>query len=271
MNRQAMRTATARKMLGANDSKLALLGGTRRAARQERRLAGPVMRVRSTYRIQRGELKACDIRVEPVDSPDADPGDQTIINVPTTTNANSAVTLVNGLVEGTGPYQRVGRDIKMKSLRITGVARMRSKGTGSGDIFGNCLRMIVVYDESPGPTTPKFDDIFSEINSGGGVVSSVWSQPSLQNGDRFTVLRDRTYYAAPMAAYTGWYVNFVHIDEYIKLKDVRTRYKSSATHMRTANLSTGALYVIWRAEKDDEYTHWNIQENMHSRLRYYDE
>ena len=128
----------------------------------------------------------------------------------------------------------------MKSIRITGIAKMESKTTSVGsNYFGNCLRLIVVYDETPSDTFPKFDDIFEGVGPGGGLHSSPWAQPSIQNGERFTVLRDITYYAAPMAALGGggFYTNFVHVDEYIKLKDARTRFKSTDAPITTANIS----------------------------------
>ena len=192
-----------------------------------------------------------------------------------TSNNNDNFCLLNPIQEGPAAHQRIGRDIKMKSVRITGIAKCESRTTESGsNYFGNCLRMVVIYDETPGDTFPDWNTVFEGVGPGGGIHSNQWAQPSIQNGERFTVLRDITFYAAPMAALGagGFYTNFVHIDEYIKLKDARTRFKSTAAPITTANIGTGALYLVWRAEKDDYpvSTSWYIQPNMFSRIRYYD-
>lgn len=159
------------------------------------------------------------------------------------------VILLNGVQTGTGFFNRVGSRIEMKNLHIRGYVRYAATNGGS------VLRMLIVYDRQPVGALPTISDVLQTRDQSGTATTAGASEINLDNRDRFTIVRDMEYYAPP-CTYTGgvltngpqfpgqddkqWDVN-----EFIKLKELATHFKSTANPATITDISTGALYAFF--------------------------
>ncbi|AXH76673.1 MAG: coat protein/nuclear export [Cressdnaviricota sp.] len=198
-----------------------------------------------------------------------------IENVLDTTGTNVDIQPVNLINQGTGFYNRIGRKIHCKSLRITGeVTYLFAPNVTTGTMEGNCLRMVVVWDKQPSGVTPVFSDIFGTVDYEGGTDSVYTDSLNFVNMDRYRVLMDKSYEfnpqaGAPSAGSTKTQNYVKHIDEYCKLRVGETVYSSTNDDEPTiAEISSGALYIIYRSFKNA--TENSLTVDCNARLRYTD-
>lgn len=175
-----------------------------------------------------------------------------------TTNTNASSFVLNLVQAGSGSWNRVGRKILNRSLRIKGhVAFLKTPTAATGVAVENYIRMVVVRDRQPfgasGPAAiPTFDTIFG-ITAQDGTESTpdILNPPKYDNMDRFKVLLDKCYEPTPqgfMGSGTGPSdTTYVPIDEYVKLRDFETVFSGQTAPMTIADISSGALYVFFRA------------------------
>lgn len=175
--------------------------------------------------------------------------------VPATFNTNDAIICVNAIRQGTGSYERVGRKIKPRTLFIRGVIRQTSTANGTM-AWPAQVRMCVVWDKQPSGVLPTYDQIFGITDSEGDTQVDFSSPPNYANMDRFRVLADEivsgnTAFGAyivgnPAPAFNGAtqhvFERFVRIP-----KTYETVYGATAEDPSVAQISSGALYVIFRA------------------------
>lgn len=194
-----------------------------------------------------------------------------------TTNTNDNALCLNLVRPGSGSYNRVGRKIFNKSIRLTGDAYCTlGPDATTGIIAGSALRMVVVWDKQPSGALPTFDDIFGVTAQDGTESSVVCAPPRYDNMGRFQILRDKTLIADPPGpAYTSGttdvYQCVIHFDEYVKLGNRTTVFSGQSSPCTIADISSGGLYVYFRS---DFYTNgtreWTIYANSNARLRYSD-
>jgi len=196
--------------------------------------------------------------------------------VPSTTNTSDAIAALNLIQPGTGSFNRIGRRVQMTSLRLYGtvVFAVAPRAT-SGDIGGNTFRMLVVYDKQPSGVLPTFADIFGTTTQD-GTESSDWNdQLRYDNTQRFRVIRDKKIVCNPTTENTtGGTLDRVlyrrDFDEYITL-NLETSYSGQSSPQTISDISSGALYIIYRAAVNTTGTdEINVSTLSHSRLRYYD-
>lgn len=210
---------------------------------------------------QRGELKGMDTDLS-----------LTIGNVLSTTNTNGAAFCVNLIRTGNGSYNRVGNKIKAKSLRIVGNISCSHVEDDAAGFLGNILRMVVVWDQQPSGTLPTFDTIFGHTYQDATEETDYYDPLRYDNTGRFRVLKDCRYISNPQAGVTSTVETVLptyYIDEYINLKVKESVYSSDSTPMTISDVSTGAIYVFFRAAANAVGgTQWVV--NVNSRLRYED-
>ena len=216
------------------------------------------------------EMKGCDQSLETTSVLDT-----------VTTNGSSVV--LNLIAPGTGSFNRVGRKIRMKSVRLFGECTYTCSDVDTlGDLNGGLLRMVVVYDHQPSGVIPTFDSIFGVTLQDGTETTGFLDPLKYDNMGRFRVLRDIKIEANP-----GAWVNAggtqdrlvmkFCFDEYVKLRDPKTNqpletvYSGQSSPCTIADISTGGLYVFFRV--DDNVANkqsWNVTDDSTARLRYYD-
>ena len=195
--------------------------------------------------------------------------------IPATTNGNTFMQPLNIILQGAGSWQRVGRKVKAQSVRVFGVLRHdEDPATSTGDQTGNTVRMAIVWDKQPsGAAIPNFDTIFGVTGNDGTESSSVLDPVRYDNMSRFQILWNKKIDCHVMAgpANAGTTVvqgNTYSFDEYIKLNNRESVYATSTNSI--ADISTGALYFIVRAQYQGASNQCYLLDSTRARLRYVD-
>jgi len=186
------------------------------------------------------------------------------------TGTNANIEALNLIQQGSGSYNRVGRKVTLKSIRIKGIAACDAQLT-SGGWQGNALRCILVWDAQPSGATPVFSDIFGITDQSGNESSSWDDPPKYDTMARYKVLKDWTYdfnVQSNALANTNAVRMIQHIDCFLPLLNLQTVFSQANTPMTIADLQSGALYFITRAAATSAATTCLVDFN--ARLRYND-
>lgn len=220
--------------------------------------------IRRVESMSKLELKGVDTAINDTDIPD-------------TTNTNASIVCVNLVQAGSGSYNRIGRKIKMKSLRIFGNLYFDYGLQGTtNNIVGATARILVVYDRQPSGTLPTFATICGHTDQSGNEASGVFDPIRYDNMSRFKILRDVKIDSNPQQLpATGGSENIVSyshsFDEFIDLRGLETVYASTTNPATIADLSSGALYVIFRANRNlASVAEWESFTTSFARLRFWD-
>lgn len=238
---------------------------------------------RSTYRAARsarrtttvihkssGELKGIDQAIDPIAN---DAGGTGIKN---TTNTNDAISVVNLIDPGSASYNRIGRKIHMRSIRYKGILQttFKHKPT-SGELEANTVRIVLVYDKQPSDALPNYNAIFGRTIQDGTESTQFLDNLRYDNTGRFKVLADDLFSMNPKASNQvggtdDSLIYYTTFDKYVDLKNKVTVYSGQSIPCTIADISTGALYLIYRARNDDNEKSESFVRNGVIRLRYTD-
>lgn len=199
-------------------------------------------------------------------------------NVVSTVNTNDDCIVLNLIQQGAGSWNRVGRKVALSSIRLWGSCEYVyiSPAAGTGTVESNNLRMVIVWDSQPsGASIPTFDDVFGTTVQSGTEATSYLDPVKYDNMGRFSILRDVRLAANPEFQHnTDGSVDDVNMtfnfDEYIQLKNRVTVFSGQTNPMTIADVSTGAVYVYFRAAKNTANSTFNINSDAKARLRYTD-
>jgi len=196
-----------------------------------------------------------------------------------TTNTNADCIVLNLVQQGAGSWNRIGRKINLQSVRLRGMAVfIYDNQVTLGTLQGNVLRMVVVWDKQPsGASIPTFDTVFGKTDQNGTEQTNFLDPVKYDNMDRFSVLRDCVMDAKPQVevptasgSLPGAIVR-VPFDEFIPLKNRECVFLGQSTPMTIADISTGAMYVYFRAAvANNDTSDWSIDATSFARLRYVD-
>jgi len=215
-----------------------MVGGRVLTYRPSTAVPGSFRAMQRSYGRQTGELKGCDILLT-----QAAP----IIN---TTGSNANIMLLNGIAPGTASYNRVGRKLTFKSLRLKGCVEFTSTPSATGVQFGNFVRMVVVWDKQPTGTIPTWETVFGYTLENASEASTILAPVRYDNMSRFSVLKDTVieYDVQPSSPVsTASVTEQVPFDCYVNLGNKVTTYGGQNVPTTIADIATGALYVMWRA------------------------
>lgn len=194
--------------------------------------------------------------------------------VVTSINTNTGIVVLNLVQQGTGSWNRIGRKILLKSLRLKGWAIFTSEPGASGAVVSNSVRFVVVWDKQPNSgTIPTFDTIFGiTTQTGTETVTNILNPPRYDNMDRFRILKDWTIDWNP-TGFSGTGTNpelagRTAFDEYLKLNNIETLFSNTSNPSTIADISTGALYLVMRAANASAEA--NVEIDGMARLRYTD-
>ena len=195
------------------------------------------------------------------------------VEMPSTNiDATGAAFLLNGLQEGTSFYNRLGRKVCGKSLRIIGQIGQSSFETNKNPEY---FRIIVVYDRQINGAFPPVSAILLNYRSNGTSATSAFSQLNMDNVDRFIILRDKKYAVCNNNSTDGMeqvsasaidYKGDYNIDEYIKLGKLDTNYKGSSGAV--GDISTGGLLIYLLGTEEAERNGYIFRGSC--RYRFYD-
>jgi len=189
-----------------------------------------------------------------------------------TVNDNSGMIVLNLIQQGAGSWNRVGRKVNLRSLRIRGDIT-HTQTTAPGVTNGQVVRCVIVWDKQPSSgTIPQWQDIFGFTAQDGTEGTSMYAPIRYDNMDRFSILRDVTYDPQPGAKSGNpdivTYYNT--IDEYIRLGDRECVFSGQSNPMTIADISSGAIYFCVRAKINNVTGIQSAITSMTARLRYTD-
>lgn len=164
-------------------------------------------------------------------------------------STTATFTILNPVQEGTGFYNRIGRKITMKSLRLKAQIGI----TGNESNLFEYLRIMIVYDRQPTGSAPAIADILQDVSQAGVASTDSKSSLNLNNSDRWLVLADIPI-EAPYAdkdasnwlaqAVFDYKKNEVNIDRFINLRGLEAHFKSTSNPITEADITTGTLYLV---------------------------
>lgn len=196
-----------------------------------------------------------------------------------TYTTNGAACVLNCVQPGSGSWNRVGRRILMKSVRIRGTLEAlldNNNDPANNTTRGMTIRMVVVYDKQPSSgAVPTWNTIFGHTDQSGTENASLMDGLRYDNTGRFTVIRDKQFSINPMGiesvpAGNAGVIQTRSFDEYIPLKGLETIYSGQSNPCTIADISSGALYLFCRYSADTANSAANFMNQTCARLRFYD-
>lgn len=194
-----------------------------------------------------------------------------------TTGTNGSIFVLNLVPPGSASFNRVGRKIYNKSLRLKGSFTFTTGPTATtSDQLGSYIRMVVVWDKQPSSgSIPTFDSIFGVTAQDGTESTTLLSPLKYDNMDRFQILKDCTYVSNPDVVISGGTTNqnerLMAFDEFLKLGGRETVFSGQSATQTIADISSGGLYVIFRSNANTALTNFQVvNSDAIARLRYTD-
>jgi len=141
--------------------------------------------------------------------------------------AAGAVTLLNGVAQGTDYNQRIGRKFTMKSIMCRfGISYGTGAAVGS---VGNIVRILIFYDCQTNLNTPAVTDVLQ--------TASYLSPMNLNNRDRFIVICDKRFVLQSGGPNARFFKKF-------KFLNTAACYKSGATVGDITDITSGSIYAL---------------------------
>lgn len=185
-------------------------------------------------------------------------------------SGNDDATPLNLVQMGAGSWNRVGRKIFLKSVRLKGEFLLET-ALQSTTYAGNTIRLVLIWDKQPtGGTIPAWDQIFGHTTQAGVESTTLMDSIKFDNMNRFRILKDICVGHGPKS-YTGTntYVERFPFDEYIKLNGLETTFSGQSDPMTWADISTGGLLLYARSAIELSANKIAIANSV-ARIRYLD-
>jgi len=199
--------------------------------------------------------------------------DLAITNVIATTNTNGAIAVLNLVRSGNGSWNRLGNKIALKSVHIRMLVTMFMDDVlGVNTPITGCMRMVLVWDKQPsGAAVPTFDTIFGRTAQDGTEDSTYLAPLRYDNTGRFRIIRDWSVLAGDANITSTSDTNqWTHeFNEYVPLKGLETIYSGESEPQTIADISTGALYLVFRSNINSTQNKFSTSLS-NVRLRFYD-
>lgn len=203
----------------------------------------------SNFTTKTGEIKGVDTALA-------------VSPIPSDVNTNTAIIMLNGINQGSGSFNRVGRKVYPKSIRITGQAELNAKlEPTTSNYYGMKLRIVLVWDKQPNASAiPTYDVIFGHTDAIGNETANLNDKIRYDNMQRFKILMEETCIINPgsQGPTVSGSVNALllehQFDMYYKFKKGAGALESTYASTQTAptppaytDIATGGLLVVFRA------------------------
>lgn len=192
-----------------------------------------------------------------------------------TLNTSDSAVCLNLIQQGTADYNRVGKSVNMKSLRVRGyITNVFTLPVISNSAYNQkIIRMVIVHIKSDVGAIPTFNAIFGGLDQSANVVTGLDSAVLPYQLHDVTILRDKTFKVTSDNGMLGTgdtNGNRLPFDEYINLKGLQTVYRGTSAPLTIASIQTGAIIMYIRAGYAASNDIAAIQESGVARLRYED-
>lgn len=195
--------------------------------------------------------------------------------VPSTTDSNSCIYVLNPIQQGAASWNRVGRQVSLQSVRLQGeLFATFAPLPPLGVVRAPLCRLTIVWDKQSNSTTvPPYSDIFGlTLADGSTSVMNIFCPIQYPQMARFQILFDRTIQFPDFSLSSIGTAPFTNIrvpfDAYVDLLGRVTTYGSNSVPITNPDIATGSLYLVARAVEDTDAARVGL--NFSSRLRYYD-
>lgn len=163
-------------------------------------------------------------------------------------NTTGSLVVLNVPQQGAAFYNRVGNEIEMKSVHITGLITPTGNTTGGTFEYG---RIMLIYDFQPNGAYPTVADILSSYATGGTVTSTSFDHLNPNNFARFKVLMDiridvpqnsTTQTLIDTSNIIDYTKNEVNVNRFVNLRGMGTKFKASTGAI--GDISSGSLFLF---------------------------
>jgi len=167
-----------------------------------------------------------------------------------TTNTNEDIAVLNLIDPGPAAYNRIGRRVFLKSVRLFGELRMALAPEAPTTMMTSLLvRFVLVWDKQPSGVLPTFDQIFgSTLRDGTNTVTYIDKVLPSQM-ERFRIIGEWFEKAEPNFYDPDYQVYLSVFDRLMSLRETSV-YSGQTSPCTIADISSGALYLIARANQN---------------------
>jgi len=189
---------------------------------------------------------------------------------------NGNLISINLIQVGSSMFNRIGRKIEMRSVRLT--ARLSTLNVTRATITPDIGRVMIIYDRQTNGAFPAVQDILQDTDqAGNNTIDGGLSGLNMDNRERFVTIMDKKI-TIPQATNTaGVLTNIfpndntlpVVMDEFRKLRGLTTHFKADSQPAVIGDISTGGLYILTTAQVQVGGTEL-FQLDWNCRLKYVD-
>jgi len=171
------------------------------------------------------------------------------VNISMALNSTGAVSCLNLIQVGSSMFNRIGRKIEMKSVRLSGqiTTLAVTRATSTPDH----ARIMIIYDRQTNGAFPTVSDILQDTDQAGTNFTEAYSSLNMNNRERFVTIADCRITLPQVTNTAGVLTNVfpnanipIRVDEFRKLRGLTTHFKADSNPAVIGDISTGALYII---------------------------
>jgi len=190
-------------------------------------------------------------------------------------NTTGNVVCVNLIQVGSSMFNRIGRKIEMKSIRLCG--KINTAAVTRATLSPDHARIMIIYDRQTNGANPAITDFLQDTDQAGTNTTDSFSGINMNNRERFVTIMDKRFILPQATATAGVLTNVfpndvmipVRVDEFRKLRGLTTHYKADSNPAVIGDVSTGGLFIISLSEEQASGTElFNFEFNV--RLKYVD-
>jgi len=160
------------------------------------------------------------------------------------------VTCLNLIQVGSSMYNRIGRKVEMRSVRLT--AQISTLNVTRATTTPDYYRVMLIYDRQTNGANPAMADFLQDTEQTGTNTTTSYSGLNMNNRERFVTIMDKKI-TLPQATCTAGVLTNVYpndcylpikIDEFRKLRGLTTHYRADSNPAVIGDISTGSLLVL---------------------------
>lgn len=187
-------------------------------------------------------------------------------------NTTAVVTPLSLIQTGSSFFNRIGRRIEMKNVRVSG--SLQPLRTVANQDY---LRLMIIYDRQTNGALPALADILQTTSQTGANSNTALSGVNLNNRDRFVILRDLRIAPPSQTDTAGVITNLgpidpittlTNIDLFVRLKGLICQYKADSSPAVIGDIATGGLFLVTFGLLAPGAEGW--QAALEIRLRFFD-
>lgn len=164
-------------------------------------------------------------------------------------NSTGEVQCLNLIRVGSSMFNRIGRKIEMRSLRIKTI--LTTLNVTRATVTPSFCRLCVIYDRQTNGALPPLADIFQDTSQAGTNNDNALSGINMDNRERFVTLIQKNFPVPQATATAGVLTNVfpnassipIVMDEFRQLRGLTTHYRADSAPAVIGDISTGSLLV----------------------------